>query len=519
MIRPNGTSSRRAAGSAPGGPGSPRSAPAPASAPSRGGRPVGAATPRSTQCTTALASPAMNLSAAVITRTGTGSRRSAAARSTISRTVWCTTRTTWPAPVSSAAPTAPSSTRCGATASRTLSLSLAGSPSTPLPMTIRTGPAGQGAQLDRGGKARAAPPGQPGALDLVDELVAGGAGLGARRAGPVPGQVLGQGGRAARSPRGRAAAGSIAAASPQRRAGNASRPGEIGQPVHRPPGAEAQPGPQHAGQQDRGAQVDGQRAEADGQPPVGRQERDHRRRPADRHVRVEDGRDHVQAEQRHGEQGQRPVQFGRDEARPGAGAEPAARRHPEHHDDGAAGPAGRARCRARRTTVPATPPRRRRSCRRVRASRQPAGQSSGQEGGAAVRRRRPASRRAAAPRRRGHQPGGQPGRGQPGFRVAARHDRRGGGGVGLGAAGRGDAHRPPRPVRRATRCAGRRCGAPPARPAATSGRSPTTWPARPPVSRTTCPAPLPRPGSEQSATATGQPPAGGGRPRRCRRPG
>ena len=165
--------------------------------PSRGGRPVGAATPRSTQCTTALASPAMNVSAAVSTRTGTGSvpaaRRSATAWSTISRTLWCTTITTSRAPVSSAAPAAPSSTRCGATASRTLSLSLAGSPSTPLAMTLGTGQAAASARsLTAVGKPAPPRPVRPGALDLGDEIVPPPR-VGARRPDPVPGQVPGQG--------------------------------------------------------------------------------------------------------------------------------------------------------------------------------------------------------------------------------------------------------------------------------------------------------------------------------------
>ena len=74
------------------------------------------------------------------------------------------------------------------------------------------------------------------------------------------------------------------------------------------------------------------------------------------------------------------------------------------------------------------------------------------EGIAGRLRRRPRAARPAAQESHdavmAHQPGRQPGLGQPRFRVGAGHDGRRGGGVGLGTAGSGDADRPPRAVRR-----------------------------------------------------------------------
>jgi hypothetical protein len=83
--------------------------------------------------------------------------RSAAAWSTISRTAWWTTTTARPAPTISAASTAPSRTRCGSRASRTLSFALAGSPSVPLAITTaRRRPAATAASFRAVGKL--APP-------------------------------------------------------------------------------------------------------------------------------------------------------------------------------------------------------------------------------------------------------------------------------------------------------------------------------------------------------------------------
>ena len=118
---------------------------------SRGGVAAGAGTPRSIQRTTALASPPTNRSAAVRTRIRTRSkrawRRSATASSMMSRTHRCTTITASLAPVSSAAITAPSRTRCGDLAISTLSLALAGSPSVPFAITTAAGPAATAASL------------------------------------------------------------------------------------------------------------------------------------------------------------------------------------------------------------------------------------------------------------------------------------------------------------------------------------------------------------------------------------
>ena len=60
------------------------------------------------------------------------------------------------------------------------------------------------------------------------------------------------------------------------------RPGQIGEPVHRPPGAEPEPLPEQAGEQHRAAQVDRQRAQSDGHGPVRRAEGQHGRGPARR---------------------------------------------------------------------------------------------------------------------------------------------------------------------------------------------------------------------------------------------
>ncbi len=118
---------------------------------SRGGVAVGAGTPRWTHCTTALAWPATNPSAAVRTSSRTRSRparaRSATASSRISRTSRCTTITASLAPVISAASTAPSRTRCGEQAMSTRSFTLAGSPSVPFATTTGARPAATAASL------------------------------------------------------------------------------------------------------------------------------------------------------------------------------------------------------------------------------------------------------------------------------------------------------------------------------------------------------------------------------------
>ena len=189
---------------------------------SRGGVAVGVGIPRSIQCTTALASPATNRSAAVTTRIRTGSararRRSATASSTISRTEWCTTITAWRAPTSSAASAAPSRTRCGDRASRTLSFALAGSPSVPFATTTGACPGRHRGQFPRGGETGAAPAGEPGSLHLIDQRRPARARSGRRAApartwqggrpgwrarprtrGQQPGQPVGRGGLAGRA--------------------------------------------------------------------------------------------------------------------------------------------------------------------------------------------------------------------------------------------------------------------------------------------------------------------------------
>ena len=121
---------------------------------------AGAGMPRSIQCTTALASPATNRSAAAQVVTWTRSkrtrRRSAMAAPRISRTLRCATITASVAPTISAARTAPSRTRCGDLAISTLSLPLAGSPSVPFPITTGARPAATAASLSAVGNP--APP-------------------------------------------------------------------------------------------------------------------------------------------------------------------------------------------------------------------------------------------------------------------------------------------------------------------------------------------------------------------------
>ena len=98
---------------------------------------MGNASPRSSQCTRALSSPATKwFGVARICTSGRGStpRRSSSARctATSSRSAPRSTHTrTSVAPMARAASSAPSSTRCGDDASRKRSLALAGSPSVP----------------------------------------------------------------------------------------------------------------------------------------------------------------------------------------------------------------------------------------------------------------------------------------------------------------------------------------------------------------------------------------------------
>jgi len=116
-----------------------------------GGVAVGVGTPRWIQCTTALAWPATNRSAAVRTSSRTrperARTRSATASATISRTPRCTTTTALLAPIISAASTAPSRTSCGDRAMSTRSFALAGSPSVPFATTTGACPAATAASL------------------------------------------------------------------------------------------------------------------------------------------------------------------------------------------------------------------------------------------------------------------------------------------------------------------------------------------------------------------------------------
>lgn len=103
--------------------------------------------------------------------------------------------TTLLAPVNSAAQTAPSSTRCGADPSSTLSLALVGSPSTPFAMTTGERAALASARsFAAAGEGGPTSPGQVRSRDLVDELLPALPVTGAGRAGAMPGLVLAQAG-------------------------------------------------------------------------------------------------------------------------------------------------------------------------------------------------------------------------------------------------------------------------------------------------------------------------------------
>ena len=165
--------------------------------PSRAGRPVGVGTPRSTQCTTALASPAVKWSAAVITRTGTGSqpalRRSVTARSTTSLTAWCATITTCPGAGQLGRGDRPVQDQVRGHEQQHLVLVAGRLALHAVADDGRAEPGGgQGAQLGRRREGRSTPARQPGAFDLADEVLSS-AVTAAGRACPVTHQVPGQG--------------------------------------------------------------------------------------------------------------------------------------------------------------------------------------------------------------------------------------------------------------------------------------------------------------------------------------
>ena len=154
------------------------------------------------------------------------------------------------------------------------------------------------------------------------------------------------------------------------------RPGQVAEPVHRSPGPVAQPPPDQAGDEHRPAQIDRQGAQADSRRPVRGRERQHRGGPADPDVRVEDGREHVQHEERHAEQRERAVQL--TEAQPG----PAPRHRAEPRRDAEY----RHRAEPGQQRQPAAPQTNHRTC----SSPQPPGKyASGPGSPAAATRRRP----------------------------------------------------------------------------------------------------------------------------------
>ena len=139
------------------------------------GRNDGRDRPDSTHRTNADSSPATKRSGGRTNCSATGAqpaaprsaRACAAAAATCSRPAGTQTHTC-AAPVADARSCAPSSTRCGERSMRSLSLSLAGSPSMAFTRTVPPRPAPRASgHLDCGGKPCAAPSGQSGRLDGV----------------------------------------------------------------------------------------------------------------------------------------------------------------------------------------------------------------------------------------------------------------------------------------------------------------------------------------------------------------
>ena len=192
------------------------------------------------------------------------------------------------------------------------------------------------------------------------------------------------------------------------------------------------------------------------------------------------------------------------------GAQPARTRHPEHHDEGQQDqqhePA------APREEPQSLRPRRGGADHAARPARPPrtgpdssTGQRAGEPSAVGGRPAAEQPHRAVV----SHQPGRQPGRGQPRFRVAARHDRRGGWrrwprrSWPRRRSPSATARPPGHPVRGSTMW----CTARPARRHRPAGHRRRGQRARrQPDHLARAPR---RPGSEESATATGQPPVGG----------
>src|SRR6266511_2256115 len=112
------------------------------------------------------------------------------------------------------------------------------------------------------------------------------------------------------------------------------RPAGIGGPVHRPPDPMAEPDAQQAGHDQRGENVERERAQTEPERVVGRSERHHRVEPADRHVAVHHHGGDVQAQEDQRQQRQVAVQSRHDQAGP-APRGPADRGgDAEHHREG-----------------------------------------------------------------------------------------------------------------------------------------------------------------------------------------
>ena len=105
----------------------------------------------------------------------------------------------------------------------------------------------------------------------------------------------------------------------------------VRQPVHRPPGPARDAGPDQAGHQDHGEQVQADRAQPEPERLIAGHERDDSGGQADAHVAVSDRAQHVHGQEQHRDQGQVAVQPGDGEPRqPGQPPPPV---HGDSQDD------------------------------------------------------------------------------------------------------------------------------------------------------------------------------------------
>jgi hypothetical protein len=113
-----------------------------------------------------------------------------------------------------------------------------------------------------------------------------------------------------------------------------AEPAGVAEPVHRPPGAVAEAGPQHAGDHHREQHVERDRAEAQPERPVRRGERHDGGDPADRREGIEFRGQHVRGHERHRQQRKVAVQPRGDHPRPARRGEPGGARDSEHDRGG-----------------------------------------------------------------------------------------------------------------------------------------------------------------------------------------